>query len=213
MASTQIAPVTAYDRDGDPSRREIAALMSDAAAGDHAAWEEIVARHAQLVWSVTRRFRLDHSDAADVFQTVWLRLVEHIDELVEPCRVPSWLATTARRECARVVRADRRHVAMGDALPEPADTDPEIDARLVLAERDALLREAFLRLPRADQLLLGLLVREPAPTYDEIAAQLRMPRGSIGPTRRRCLDRLRAECDSLGERGWRDVDGSASCAR
>lgn len=205
MATTQIScPAATVDRT-EPCRREITVLVRDAADGDQASWDEIVARHSRLVWSITRRYRLGRADAADVFQTAWLRLVEHIDELSDPRGVTMWLATTTRRECMRVLRTERRQIPVDALHDQPAGT-PGVDELVLRAERDAMLHEAFGRLPRTDQTLLALLVSEPVPSYDEIAASLNMPRGSIGPTRRRCLERLRRECERQERGGARLVD-------
>jgi RNA polymerase sigma factor (sigma-70 family) len=209
MATTQISCPTTTAGCTEPCRREIAELMRHAADGDQASWDEIVARHSRLVWSITRRYRLGRADAADVFQTAWLRLVEHIDELADPRGVTMWLATTTRRECMRVLRAGRWQVPV-DALPERPAGTPEVDELVLQAERDAMLHQAFGRLPRADQELLTLLVREPVPSYDEIAASLAIPRGSIGPTRRRCLERLRRECERQESGAGAPVDDAVA---
>jgi RNA polymerase sigma factor (sigma-70 family) len=177
---------------------DAASLTRRAAQGDQQAWSELIERHSSLLWAIARRHRLGAADAADVFQTTWLRLVEHIDGLTEPERVGAWLATTARRECLRVLRAASRELPMGDALPEPAAAADEPAARLMRAERDAELWAAFARLSPRDRALLRLLVADPAPSYDEIAAVLGMPIGSIGPTRGRCLARLRDALPALG---------------
>ena len=97
------------------------ALLSRAADGDGSAWEELVDRHARLVWSVLRSYRLDDATAADVFQTVWLRLVEQVDRIREPERLAAWLATTARREALRVLRRGARE-APTEALPDLPET-------------------------------------------------------------------------------------------
>jgi RNA polymerase sigma factor (sigma-70 family) len=142
---------------------------------------------------MTRDFRLVESDAADVFQATWLRLVEHIDRLQNPDRVASWLAVTARHECLRVLAARKRIVLVHDeaALGEGAVHLPELDERLLAEERAQAVREALGRLPRRWQRLLELLMADPPVSYAEISDQLGLPVGSIGPTRGRCLARLR----------------------
>ncbi len=170
---------------------DTARLTRRAAAGDQQAWSELIDRHSSMLWAIARRHRLGAADAADVYQTTWMRLVEHIDGLTQPGHVGAWLATTARRECLRVLRGAGRELPMGDELPEPIAPAAEPAARLIDAERDAELWEALSRLRPRDQALLLLLVADPEPSYDEIAALLAMPIGSIGPTRGRCLARLR----------------------
>jgi RNA polymerase sigma factor (sigma-70 family) len=172
---------------------EASQLTIRAAAGDQAAWNELIGRYSRMLWAIASQHRLSAADAADVFQTTWLRLVEHIDRLSDPGRVGAWLATTARRECLRVIQVCGRQVPVGDDFPElvaPA-TDPA--AELLRAERDAELREAMSCLRERDEQLLLMLASDAAPGYTEIAEALGMPIGSIGPTRARSLERVRRE--------------------
>src|ERR1700755_839619 len=85
-------------------------LMRRAANGDPQAWEGLIDRYGRLIWSITRDFKLVESDAADVFQTTWMRLIEHIERIQHPDRVGSWLAATARNECLRSLAAHKRVV-------------------------------------------------------------------------------------------------------
>jgi RNA polymerase sigma factor (sigma-70 family) len=172
-------------------------LARAAARGDQQAWNALVDRFSKLVWAIARNHRLGADDAAEVSQTTWLRLAEHIDRLQDPSKIGSWLATTARHESLRVLRGASRQIPMGDDLPEPACTGPAIDEELLRSERDSILWRAFSRLPSRDQSLLRLLVSDPMPSYDEIGAAMEMPIGSIGPTRARCLERLRREAQML----------------
>ena len=178
---------------------ELVALVTGAARGDQRAWEALVGEFSGMVWAIARAHRLGEADAADVAQTTWLRLFEHLDRISDPARVGGWLATTARRECLRTLRGAQRQVPFGDEAPygEPLIDTPAYDA-LIRAERDDLLRRCLGRLRSSDQALLRLLTAEPRPAYDEISAALDMPIGSIGPTRARALERLRHELDSEG---------------
>jgi RNA polymerase sigma factor (sigma-70 family) len=172
--------------------RDIAQLVRSAAEGDRRAWERLHDQYSRIIWSITRSFRLTDSDAADVFQVTWLRLLEHIDRLNFPDRVGSWLASTARHECLRIAEARQRivlvhdHGEFGEVAHEPA-----IDERLLAEERADAVREALARLPWRHQRLLNLLMADPPASYAEISDQLGLPVGSIGPTRGRCLERLR----------------------
>jgi RNA polymerase sigma factor (sigma-70 family) len=164
-----------------------------AATGERDAWSRLVEEFDGMLRAVARGHRLCDADAADVAQTAWMRLAENLDRLQNPSRVGAWLATTARRECLRALRASARELPDTEP-PEPAGEDVSpIDGGLLEAERCRALWSAFRRLPARDQALLRMLVAEPQPSYDEIAAALGMPIGSIGPTRGRALDRLRAE--------------------
>jgi RNA polymerase sigma factor (sigma-70 family) len=172
---------------------DIARLVQRAAEGDRRAWERLVDQYARLIWAMTRDFKLVESDAADVAQATWLRLLEHIDRLEYPARVGSWLAATARNECLRSVAARKRVVLVQDdvALKDDGAHAPAVDERLLANERAQAVREALSRLPPRWQRLLGLLMADPPASYAEISDQLGLPVGSIGPTRGRCLERLR----------------------
>jgi RNA polymerase sigma factor (sigma-70 family) len=172
---------------------DVAALVRRAAVGDMAAWERLVEQYARLVWSITGEFKLVESDAADVAQTTWLRLLEHIDRIQYPDRVGSWLASTARHECLRCLAARKRIVLSQDEddLMDTAANVPEIDERLLADERAQTVRDAMSHLPRRWQRLLELLMADPPSSYTEISDELGIPVGSIGPTRGRCLARLR----------------------
>jgi RNA polymerase sigma factor (sigma-70 family) len=167
------------------------ALLAQAAAGDDRAWNELVSQHTRLLWSIARSYRLDQADAADVVQTTWLRLLEHLGSIQDPTRLVGWLVTTTRRECLRVLRRSGRErlVADDDALDAPDDAEP-IETGLLTSERNVTLWQAFCKLPEHCQRLLRIAVAVPR-TYQEISAELEVPVGYIGPTRGRCLGYLR----------------------
>ena len=179
------------------SRQAVSRLVGAAAAGDQRAWNALVEEFSGLLWAVARAHRLRNADAADVVQVTWLRLLEHLGSIHEPERVGAWLATTARRECLRVLRMAQRYVLSGDEPANSEFTDPALED-ILTAERDEVLRRCFARLRPTDQALLRLLVADPRPAYEEIAAALDMPIGSIGPTRGRALERLRQELEREG---------------
>jgi RNA polymerase sigma factor (sigma-70 family) len=177
---------------------DVERLVRDAAAGDQAAWNRLVERFNGLVWAVVRSHRLAGADASDVVQTTWLRLVEHLDRLQDPERVGAWLATTARRECLRTLRMSARVLPTEtELLPDPG-IDAPLGAALLAEERDRALWEAFGGLSERCQVLLRLLVADPPPSYEDVGAALDMPIGSIGPTRQRCLERLRGLAETAG---------------
>jgi RNA polymerase sigma factor (sigma-70 family) len=168
-------------------------LLRTAARGDHRAWQGLVEKYGRLIWSITRDFKLIDSDAADVVQTTWMRLIEHIDRIEHADRVGSWLAATARNECLRSLAARKRLVLAqeDDSFDGPARHEPEVDEALLAAERAAGVREAMTQLPWRWQRLMEMLMADPPASYAEISDQLGLPVGSIGPTRGRCLARLR----------------------
>jgi RNA polymerase sigma factor (sigma-70 family) len=183
---------------GRRSGDEVARLVSSAASGDTAAWDGLVQEFGSMIWAVARAYRLRDADGCDVAQATWLRLVEHLGDLNDHSRVGAWLATTARRECLRVLRDARRVSPLEDVACEQTSSDPPPHAELLMAERDRALWRGFARLGGRDQALLRLLVADPRPAYEEISGALNMPIGSIGPTRGRALERLRSELDSDG---------------
>jgi RNA polymerase sigma factor (sigma-70 family) len=173
--------------------RGLAELVRAASDGDQRAWEGLIGRFGGLVWSVARAHGLNRADAADVSQTAWLRLVEHLHRLRDPERVGTWLASTARHEALRTLRRARRQLPVGDdaALEGSGPLVESPEARTLAAERSDILWRAFAALPPRCQTLLRVLMADPPPSYQQVAVAMDMPIGSIGPTRGRCLDRLR----------------------
>lgn len=177
------------------SETPTADLVAAAAGGDGTAWSELVNRYAGLVWSVARGFRLGPSDAADVSQSVWLRLVESLGSVRDPARLAGWLATTTRRESLRLLqRAGREHVddqvveavvtTRGDAAAPP-------ESHVLTAEGNRELWAAVRSLSERCRRLLRTYAYAPELSYAELAAALDMPVGSLGPTRGRCLEQLK----------------------
>ena len=172
----------------------VTGLVTRARNGDQQAWDALVERYAPLVWSICRRYPLGNADAQDVSQTVWLRLVGQLGSLRDPAAIPGWLATTTQRECAWAVRTARspRAAALAPEIENIPDVETGMaEQELLIAERHAALREAFSHLPPCCQQLIALLIEDPPVPYAQISARLGIPVGRIGPSRRRCLDRLR----------------------
>ncbi|MGH9076864.1 MAG: RNA polymerase sigma factor [Acidimicrobiales bacterium] len=171
----------------------MADLVRAAAGGDQRAWNALVDRFASTIWAIARSHRLGTSDASDVSQTTWLRLVENLDRINQPERVGAWLATTARRESLRVLRQSGRQAAAGDDLETAADPAPDLspDHRLLCAERDRMVSGLVEQLPARSRLLLQFLSADSPMSYYHISEAMGMPIGSIGPTRGRALDQLR----------------------
>ncbi|BEP15059.1 sigma-70 family RNA polymerase sigma factor [Acidothermaceae bacterium B102] len=173
--------------------------LARAAAGEQASWDRLVERYGGLVWSVARSYRLGADDAADVSQTTWLRLVEHLGRLREPERLSAWLVTTAKRECLRVIRSRSRERTLDLAgIARTQADEPPPDAHVMALERSATLMAAVGRLGDACQRLLRVLMASPPPSYEMVSEALEMPVGSIGPTRARCLGQLRKHLAELG---------------
>jgi RNA polymerase sigma factor (sigma-70 family) len=178
----------------DDGEFSITSLVDAALAGNEQAWHEIVERYSPLLGSVIHRFRLTTAETQDVGQTVWLRLVEHLSSLREPRALPMWIITTARRESVRCL-SDRRRAVPYDPLdpswPALQAEDAEPDAEMLRADRRAALLAGLAELPARQRDLLVLLAADPPLSYAQITERTGIPTGSIGPTRRRALDRLR----------------------
>ena len=173
---------------------DVTDLVTRARDGQERAWNALVERYFPLIWSICRRYRLDGADAEDVSQIVWLRLVDHLGSIRDPAALPGWLMTTTRRECGRVLSTARGPYEAGYVLDaEDIHDDQAVTAEqeVLAAERNAALREAFARLPPCCQQLLAMLSDDPPVPYAEISAQLGIAMGSIGPSRGRCLAKLR----------------------
>jgi RNA polymerase sigma factor (sigma-70 family) len=171
-------------------KRTNAVLLAAATGGDQSSWNEIVSRFERLLWSVVRGFRLDHASAADVVQTVWLRLVENIDRIRDPEKLPSWLCTTARHEAIRLNRALSRQVPTEFAL-DLADLNlSDLDERLLEDENEREVLSAFRQLKPEHQQLLRLLAIDPPLDYPTVAELWGRPQGSIGPTKGRCIEEM-----------------------
>jgi RNA polymerase sigma factor (sigma-70 family) len=175
---------------------DVAVLVSKAASGDQAAWNEIVDRYGRRVWAICRAHRLGQADAADVFQQTWLRVLEKLDSLREPARLGAWISTICRNEALAALRRAKRTQTVGDTWLLDRATGPDDDPGMpsLVAARNAELWRAFQRLGTRCQDVLRVLVVEAddeRPSYEHAATVLDMPIGSLGPTRGRCLNQLR----------------------
>ena len=180
---------------------DLVLIVAQAREGVAAAWEALIGRFGGLVAAIARRCRLSDADVAEVCQTTWLRLVENLDRIEQPERLGAWLATTSRRESLRI--ATRQVVVSANELVYfiADDKADPLDAALLREEQERAIRMAAEQLSPRCQRLLGLLMGDDDLPYKEIAEQLSMPIGSIGPTRGRCLDHLRADTGRDGGSG------------
>ncbi len=169
-----------------------AELLLAASQGDQSSWDALFKQFSPLVRSVVASYRLDHETAADVCQTVWMRVFEHADRIRQPERLGAWMATTARNESLRCIKRLQRARPAGELEEEVDATAPSPDELAIDDEtlRDALT--AFDKLPEDSQKLMRLLVASPPLPYSEIAAKIGRPVGSIGPTRSRCIEALKS---------------------
>jgi RNA polymerase sigma factor (sigma-70 family) len=166
--------------------------------GEDAALDELVELMSPVLWHVVRATGLDRETSEDVIQNTWLTLVRSADSVRDAQAITRWLCTSARRESWRVSKAATRLRPVDDdvlAARMPEEASPE--SEVVTNDENAILWEAVTRLPERCQKLLRIVAWEPRPDYSSVAESLEMPIGSIGPTRRRCLDKLRIELGEL----------------
>jgi len=180
----------ADDAGDQPARTDFALLVKLARDGDPVAKEALVTNLQRLVWYTIADFGLSRDDRQDVFAGTFCRLFERLGTILEPDRLPGWIATTARNEAHTLLRA-RGRVVLSDDMEEGEDVDPASDEELLDDELRVALRAGFRALSPSCRELLRLLSADPRLSYQEIGGLLDMPHGSIGPTRQRCLERLR----------------------
>ena len=184
-------PVTAPAQPDRCARLED--LVSAARGGRQDAIGEIVTELSPLLWQVARAAGLSSSDAEDVLQTVWLRLLTHLDDIHTSAALTAWLVTTTRREAWRVRAAARKQLpAYQELFDELPDQRPGSEELLIADDQRRALWQAIGQLSLRCQELLRIIAFAPRPDYAAVADALGMPIGSIGPTRGRCLAKLRA---------------------
>lgn len=185
-----------------------AELIAACRRGQQAAWRTLVERYQRLIYTVARRAGLDEHDAADVLQACFQALLQQLEQLQQPDRLQAWLVTLARRETLQLLAPRRRQVSLPvgggtedegeDPLAALVAADPLPPDQLQALQAQDRLRRALATLDTRSRLLLtGLYLRDPAASYDELAEELDMAPGSIGPTRQRCLEKLRRALESL----------------
>jgi RNA polymerase sigma factor (sigma-70 family) len=175
-----------YKSLGDPE------LISLCLKGDSQAWESLILRYRRLIFSIPVKFSFSPSDCSDVFQSVCLRLIEHLGELKDESKVSGWLITTTTRQCIHVRAQKRRETSTEDEFEEPTDPAENVETVRIQTQAEQNVREAVEQLQERCRKLLELLYFDPKdPSYESIAQTMQMPVASIGPTRARCLDKLR----------------------
>jgi RNA polymerase sigma factor (sigma-70 family) len=169
-------------------------VVDAALHGNQTAWQDLHRRFAPLVLSVCRRYRLTQSDSDDVGQIVWLRLVEHLGLIRDPLALPGWIATTARNECLQVIKLRRRTEAADPMVDQRFNRQETVEPleRMHRLELHQALLAGLSQLSAHQRELMMLLIADPEIGYREIARRLDIPIGSIGPTRARCLQKLRS---------------------
>lgn len=183
----------------DLAERDDRTLVAACLEGDHSAWEALIARYQRLIYSIPIKARLSQDDAADIFQSVCLKLYEKLATIRDRERISSWLITTTSRECWRLSARNRREsvpTASGDDddsfLKEIPAKGPLADEQRETLDQQHQVRQAVEALPdRCRELITMLFYQKDELGYVEIAGRMRMPVPSVGPTRARCLEKLR----------------------
>ncbi len=160
-------------------------LIERCIKGDQTAWKDLITRYQRLVYSVAHNFCNQAEDVSDVFQQVWMEMYQHLSDLRHIEALPAWLITVTRRRCYAVIRAQRGSEQLDEGLAGDSEDLAQI-------EREHELERALEQLPERCRRLLNLLYFDVSePSYSEISGTMSMPEASIGPTRARCLEKLR----------------------
>ena len=181
---------------------EVGELVRLAASGERGAWESLVDRYEGLLWGIARSHRLDEASASDVVQTTWLRLLGSFAEIRSPVALTGWLITVTKREAWRTGEKRQVERPLPDLPERLVEASPAPEEGVLRDDQRARLWRAVDNLPERCRSLLRIVAFVHRPDYAEVGARLGMPRGSIGPTRGRCLARLREQLLANGEGDW-----------
>jgi RNA polymerase sigma factor (sigma-70 family) len=180
-------------------------LVRECLSGSREAWESLVQRYSRLIYGIALRRGLSQDDAADVFQTVCVKLLANLEKLKDDQHLTGWMITTAKNECTHVYRQRQRLYSpspsndTGEKMALLATDDPWPIEVVVQLEEEQLVRREVENLPdRCRRLIELLYLADPPLSYEEVSAFLEMPVGSIGPTRARCLKGLKERLEKLG---------------
>ena len=187
--------------DDAPEHMDLIHTVQAATRGHQGAWRALYRRYNPLVVATAAKFRLPLASVEDVSQIVWSLLVTHLGRIREPKALPAWIVTTTRNEAYRVLRTE------GRCAPSDPTTDPRLEgvddtepgASIYTADLRGELEELFDVLSTNQRLLMRMLMADPRPSYAEVSRTLSIPLGSIGPTRARCLARMRAHSHRRGK--------------
>ena len=181
-----------------PSNRSDEELVERCLGNDEGSWSELIVRYRRLIYSIPVAYR--SPDADDVFQAVAVKLFENLGKLRNRKSLSSWIATTTRRECLAVIKKARRSVSLDeDNVEEPLEEPLDFVQLSFEVECEHMLHGALEKLDELCRTLIqAFYVEAPTPSYKEIAGRIGRPIGSLGPTRGRCLGKLREHYVELG---------------
>ena len=195
-----MSPVVTKARKKPPAAWSDTRLVKACLTGDEEAWSSLIDKYKALIYSIPVKYGLSWQEAADVFQATCTELLVRLPELREPRALPKWLMQVAHHESYRWKRQSQRTVSRDAETDLPEPTTPAIAESLFQqTQEEQMLREAMTVLtPQCHRLVELLFFETPARPYSEVAAELGLAVGSIGFTRQKCLERLRARLDELG---------------
>ncbi len=195
-----MSPVATKARKKPPAAWSDTRLVKACLSGDEEAWSSLIDKYKALIYSIPVKYGLSRQEAADVFQATCTELLVRLPELREPRALPKWLMQVAHHESYRWKRQSQRTVSRDAETDLPEPTTPAIAESLFQqTQEEQMLREAITVLtPQCRRLVELLFFETPARPYSEVAAELGLAVGSIGFTRQKCLERLRAQLDELG---------------
>lgn len=187
------------------AEQSLSSLVAGAIDGHAAAWNALVERLQRVVWKSVNMMTFDHEVRDDAFAATWLRLAERLETIREPDKLPGWLATTACNEVRQILRQRGRQQSLqggewtgspvggvGDLVDTLAGDDGEHARGMMLDESRREVRAAFSRLdPQCREILTVLVMTDTPVPYDEASKQLGRPIGSLGPSRKRCLEKMK----------------------
>jgi len=181
------------------------ALVRECLAGNKKAWESLIERYSQLIYGIARRRGLTEEDAADVFQTVCVKLLSNLERLKDDQHLIGWMVTTAKNECSYILRQTSRQPLSylqeidDSKLARMTRLEDLTEEQILQLEEEHLVRVSVEQLGQRCQELIGLLYLESPPcSYADVAIRLDIPLGSIGPTRARCLKTLKGKLIQAG---------------
>jgi len=195
-----MSPVVTKARKKPPAAWSDTRLVKACLSGDEEAWSLLIDKYKALIYSIPVKYGLSRQEAADVFQATCTELLVRLPELREPRALPKWLMQVAHHESYRWKRQSQRTVSRDAETDLPEPTTPAIAESLFQqTQEEQMLREAMTVLtPQCRRLVELLFFETPSRPYSEVAAELGLAVGSIGFTRQKCLERLRARLDELG---------------
>lgn len=181
-------------------RRSDSYLVEQCKRGNESAWSDLIDKYKNLIYSVPIRYGFSEEDSADFFQAVCMDLLAELPRLREPEALPAWLINVTRNKCFHRKQALHRHgVQRIDELDPPAASIAEPENLVAQIQQEQLLREAMVQLsPQCRRLVQMLFFETPPHPYEEVARELKLSQGSIGFTRRNCLEKLKERLESLG---------------